>query len=220
MRITEVRSFTAPSAWADRRSMCVVKVETDEPELYGLGCASFCTRPTAVAAAGAEPPSDRVIDGVDLTPFATGKARGDAHDALFWRSGDLQVVMADGWKLQVDGRQDKRWLYQLDTDPTEQRNLAEAEPERVRELQDRLDAFNRISKKLKLADRDAYRHTWARHVSLCARLREEYDEVRHVHPIDREAADKVFMNAYERAPFTEIAHRAHLFSNTLRGVIA
>lgn len=84
----------------------------------------------------------------------------------------------------------------------------------------RLDAFNRISKKLKLADRDAYRHTWARHVSLCARLREEYDEVRHVHPIDREAADKVFMNAYERAPFTEIAHRAHLFSNTLRGVIA
>ena len=84
----------------------------------------------------------------------------------------------------------------------------------------RLDAFNRLSKNLKLADRDAYRHTWARHVSLCSRLREEYDEVRHVHPIDREAADKVFMNAYERAPFAEIAHRAHLFSNTLRGVIA
>ncbi|NRA98124.1 MAG: hypothetical protein HRU14_18170, partial [Planctomycetes bacterium] len=98
---------------------------------------------TAAAAAGAPLPGDRVIDGVDLIPYATGRAEGDAHDALFWRSGDLQVVMADGWKLQVDGRQDKRWLYQLDTDPTEQRNLAEAEPERVRELQDRLDAFNR-----------------------------------------------------------------------------
>ena len=40
-------------------------------------------------------------------------------------------------------RQDRRWLYQLETDPTEQRNVAEANPERVRELQDRLDAFNR-----------------------------------------------------------------------------
>lgn len=98
---------------------------------------------TAVAAAGAEPPSDRVIDGVDLVPYATGEADGDAHDALFWRSGNLHLVMADGWKLQVDGRQNRRWLYQLGTDPTEQHDLAEANPERVRELQDRLDAFNR-----------------------------------------------------------------------------
>jgi arylsulfatase A-like enzyme len=97
---------------------------------------------TAAAAAGAPVPGDRVIDGVDLIPYATGRAQGDAHDALFWRSGDLQVVMADGWKLQVDGRQGKHWLYHLDEDPTEQKNLAEAEPERVRELQKRLDVFN------------------------------------------------------------------------------
>ena len=97
---------------------------------------------TAAAAAGAPLPDDRVIDGVDLIPYATGRAEGDAHDALFWRSGDLQVVMADGWKLQVDGRQGKHWLFHLDTDPTEKKNRAEAEPERVRELQKRLDAFN------------------------------------------------------------------------------
>ena len=98
---------------------------------------------TAAAAAGAPLPGDRVIDGVDLVPYATGRAEGDAHEALFWRSGDLQVVMADGWKLQVDGRQEKHWLYHLDEDPTEQKNLAEAEPERVRKLKTQLDGFNR-----------------------------------------------------------------------------
>ena len=33
------------------------------------------------------------------------------------------VALADGWKLQVDGRQDKRWLFDLNRDPTEQDNL-------------------------------------------------------------------------------------------------
>ena len=67
---------------------------------------------------------------------------GEPHDALFWRSGGLHVVMADGWKLQVDGRQKKRWLFNLDEDPTEQQNRIADAPERTRELQARLDAFN------------------------------------------------------------------------------
>jgi arylsulfatase A-like enzyme len=97
---------------------------------------------TAAAAAGAELPGDRVIDGVDLIPYATGQKAGEPHDALFWRSGGLHVVMADGWKLQVDGRQKKRWLFNLNEDPTEQRNRIAEKPERARELQARLDAFN------------------------------------------------------------------------------
>ena len=97
---------------------------------------------TAAAAAKADVPDDRVIDGVDLIPYATGQAEGDAHDALFWRSGGLHVVLADGWKLQVDGLRNKRWLYHLDEDPTERHNLADAEPERLNALQAHLDAFN------------------------------------------------------------------------------
>ena len=97
---------------------------------------------TALGAARAQPPQDRVIDGVDLLPFATGKREGAAHEALFWRSGGLQLALFDSWKLQVDQRQDKRWLYHLDDDPTEQQNLADTEPERLAQLQRRLDAFN------------------------------------------------------------------------------
>jgi len=97
---------------------------------------------TAAAAAGIPIPEDRVIDGVDLIPFARGEGVGEAHDALFWRSGGLQLVLADGWKYQTDLRQDKRWLFDLTRDPTERNNRADEEPERVQALQARLDAFN------------------------------------------------------------------------------
>ena len=97
---------------------------------------------TVAAAAGAAVPSDRVIDGVDLVPYATGRKTGEPHDALFWRSGGLHMVMADGWKLQVDGRQKKRWLFNLNEDPTEQHNRIAEEPARARELQAKLDSFN------------------------------------------------------------------------------
>ena len=71
-----------------------------------------------------------------------GEAVGDAHEALFWRSGGLRMVLAGGWKLQVDARRDKRWLFDLEADPTEQMDLAGRKPGKVRELQARLDAHD------------------------------------------------------------------------------
>jgi uncharacterized sulfatase len=97
---------------------------------------------TAAAAAGAPLPDDRKMDGVDLVPFALGERTGAPHGALFWRTGHYQVALADGWKLQVDGRQDRRWLFDLRNDPTEQVDLAAREPERVAALEARLDAHN------------------------------------------------------------------------------
>jgi arylsulfatase A-like enzyme len=97
---------------------------------------------TAASAAGAPLPSDRSIDGVDLLPYATGDGAGPAHEALFWRSGGLQVVMAKGWKLQVDERQKKRWLFHLDTDPTEETNLIARHPGMAADLAARLAGYN------------------------------------------------------------------------------
>ncbi|OYW86783.1 MAG: hypothetical protein B7Z22_05935, partial [Hyphomonas sp. 32-62-5] len=45
-----------------------------------------------------------------------------------------------GWKLQVNERQKKSWLFNLNTDPTEQTNLAASEPEKLAELQALIDA--------------------------------------------------------------------------------
>ncbi|WP_066685207.1 sulfatase-like hydrolase/transferase [Caulobacter sp. CCH9-E1] len=89
---------------------------------------------TAAGAAGASPPKDRIMDGVDLVPFVKGKASGDPHKAIYWRSGRYKVVMAGGWKLQVAQEPNKIWLFDLANDPTERRDLAKARPDKVREL--------------------------------------------------------------------------------------
>lgn len=96
----------------------------------------------AAAAAGAAMPDDRPMDGVDLLPFVLGEAEGDPHEALFWRAGHYQVVLADGWKLQRAERPRRDWLFHLETDPTEQHDLAAQRPDKVAALGGLLDAHN------------------------------------------------------------------------------
>ena len=96
--------------------------------------------PTMAAAAGAALPQGVEIDGLNLLPLATGTGTIErVNDALFWQSGYLRVVRAGDWKLQVEGRQNKKWLYDLESDPTEQLNLAEVRPDKLAELQALLD---------------------------------------------------------------------------------
>ena len=65
-KIRDVRVIvTQPTA-----NLVVVKVETDEPELYGLGCATYPQRATVVAAA--------VNDY--LRPFPIGKDPAEIED--------------------------------------------------------------------------------------------------------------------------------------------
>lgn len=97
--------------------------------------------PTLAAATGAALPAGVEIDGKNLMPLATGTGGiSRANDALFWSSGYYKVVRAGGWKLQVNGRQQKSWLFNLNEDPTEQTNLAASEPEKLAELQALIDA--------------------------------------------------------------------------------
>jgi uncharacterized sulfatase len=114
---------------------------------------------TAAAAAWARVPTDRKLDGVDLLPFVTGERAGVPHDGvphdgvphqtLFWREGYQQTVLHDGWKLirsdQPDkppGTGQKKWLFDLSADPTEQHNLAAQFPQRVAALEALLAAHN------------------------------------------------------------------------------
>ena len=71
------------------------------------------------------------MDGVDLMPYFTGERAGLPHDTLFWREGHQQSVLHKGWKMIRADRPDKRWLFNLVTDPTEQVNLAAEEPAKV-----------------------------------------------------------------------------------------
>ena len=90
---------------------------------------------TAAAAAGARMPNDRVMDGVDLLPYVQGETGGAPHETLFWTQDNYRVVLHQGWKLQRSGPNDEfLWLFDLNLDPTEQDNLADARPDKVREL--------------------------------------------------------------------------------------
>ncbi|WP_374139359.1 sulfatase-like hydrolase/transferase [Sphingomonas sp.] len=99
--------------------------------------------PSLAAAAGAALPRDRVIDGVDILPAATGKGPVKRkNDAIFWQSGAYRVVRAGDWKLHVDGNQNKSWLFNLAADPSERTNLVAREPRKVAELKALLAAHH------------------------------------------------------------------------------
>lgn len=91
--------------------------------------------PTITAAGGGVLPQDREIVGRDLTPLwnvQPGLARGDA--AIHWGTSNYRAVLLDGWKLQLNPDFDQAWLFDLNSDPTEQNNLIEAEPEKLAKL--------------------------------------------------------------------------------------
>lgn len=95
--------------------------------------------PTALAAAGVEPPG-RPLDGRDILPALEGKLDGPLHDALYWnwmdRDSDVGWAVRQGrWKLLADKNGVE--LYDLETDVGERNNLAPSKSdvrERLQEL--------------------------------------------------------------------------------------
>ena len=79
-------------------------------------------------------PSDRKMDGENILPYLMGEQEGEPNRPLFCKSGTYSFLIKNGWKLQVDELQDKQWLFDLNTDPTEQNNLVETATEKLAEL--------------------------------------------------------------------------------------
>lgn len=99
---------------------------------------------TIAGAAGAPMPTDRVMDSNDLLTGVAAARPGTpvVRDRMFWRSGDYRAVRDGNWKLQVAKRPDKAWLFDLGADPTEQTNLAAANPAKVAELRKVIEVQN------------------------------------------------------------------------------
>lgn len=97
---------------------------------------------TFAAAAGATVPEDRKLDGVDLLPYIRNEATGAPHETLFWREGHQQSVLHNGWKMIRADMPNKRWLFNLLKDPTEQHNIADQNPQQLATLEALLAAHN------------------------------------------------------------------------------
>lgn len=103
--------------------------------------------PTICRAAGIRPPEDRTMDGRDILPLATSKAKSP-HEALFWASGGQLAVRRGNWKLVLDGMvadgapqgqqklqgEDAAFLADLEKDPGESTNRRREQPALAEEL--------------------------------------------------------------------------------------
>ncbi|CAA6677546.1 Unannotated [Lentimonas sp. CC4] len=110
--------------------------------------------PTFAQLAGAELPTDRVIDGCDILPVLIDGA-GTPHQAFFYYKGNaLKAVRSGPWKLhfgKANGKDKSRRgkgasssimaLYHLDEDMAEQNNLLQQHPEIVEQLKALAKAF-------------------------------------------------------------------------------
>jgi arylsulfatase A-like enzyme len=113
--------------------------------------------PTALAAAGVPIPSDWRLDGVNLLPFLTGGRADSPHEALYWRSGAMMAIRREDWKLvKVPERRTPTdtaqmpdlsgaELYNVREDIGETTNRAAARPDKVKEL---AEAWQRWNKEL------------------------------------------------------------------------
>ncbi len=120
---------------------------------------------TFAGLAGAALDDGVVRDGVNLLPYLTGGAAGSPHDVLYWRAGPNRAIRLGRWKLFEVNRADPAashgrgrllplqdypdasphgqvsLLYDLADDTGERTNRADQLPERLRDLQERLDRW-------------------------------------------------------------------------------
>ena len=104
--------------------------------------------PTFATLAGAEMPTDRVIDGKDIMPVLQAKA-SSPHEAIFYhRLSKLCAVRSGKWKLHLGkgGRKDGstiRALYDLDSDIGETTNVLKENPDVAKRLQGMVEVFQK-----------------------------------------------------------------------------
>lgn len=97
--------------------------------------------PTALAAAGAEKPAGDNLDGENLLPFLKEGNTDVVHPSLYWRFGP-QWAIRDGNMKLMHNVPNGTMLFDLGKDMSETHDLASSQPDEVKRLKAKYDAWN------------------------------------------------------------------------------
>jgi len=92
--------------------------------------------PTLASLAGAEVPTDRMIDGIDISGLLKGERTESGRDTFFYYWGNaLEAVRHRNFKLHLlKGDKETKELYDLSVDVGEKRNVFDNHPDVVEQL--------------------------------------------------------------------------------------
>ena len=107
-------------------------------QVYRHAVISLDVAATANALAGNA--ADPALDGTNLIPYLTGEKKGAPHEALFWRWDAQAAVRAGKWKYIRGG--DREYLFDMENDISESKNLLSTNPEVARKLHAQLQAWS------------------------------------------------------------------------------
>ena len=111
--------------------------------------------PTFARLAGASPPTDRVLDGADLTPVLFGKGSSPRDTMFFYRDDQLYAIRSGPFKAHFRTQpgygpgsdqpvvHDPPLLYHLEQDPSEQYDVAKEHPEVLEKIRHLADEHRR-----------------------------------------------------------------------------
>ncbi|MDN3620022.1 MULTISPECIES: sulfatase-like hydrolase/transferase [Polaribacter] len=102
-------------------------------QVYNYPVSTFDLLPTFYAAGGGDVADLDAVDGVDLMPFISGADSARPHEDLFWKKETRAVYRHNDWKL-IRFADRPAELYDVSKDLTEQKDLASAEPERLKSM--------------------------------------------------------------------------------------
>jgi len=106
-------------------------------QVYSHPVISLDMAATANALAGL--PDAPELDGVNLMPYLTGENTGAPHEALCWRWESQSAIRKGQWKyLRCD---DREYLFDMENDFEESRNLIQAHPEKAQQLLAELEGW-------------------------------------------------------------------------------
>jgi arylsulfatase A-like enzyme len=110
--------------------------------------------PTLLEIAGAPPPANQPLDGASLLPLLKDSSSSLDRSAIYqhfpgylgagantWRTLPVATCIAGDWKLMEFMEDQRLELYNLKDDVSEQHNLASSQPEKAKELQTQLHAW-------------------------------------------------------------------------------